>query len=402
MTAEHGKKGSQGDAGFFTRAVHSGHGPDEGTGALQVPIYQTSTFVFPDVDEGAARFAGESDGYIYSRLGNPTTTALEIKLADLEGGDAACAFGSGMAATTAVFFTLASAGDHVISAGTIYGCTRSFLNGIFKRMGVDVTYVDCTKPEELEAAIRPNTRFYFFETPANPNLAMVDMEAVAEICRPRGVVTICDNTFMSPYCQRPLEWGIDIVVHSATKFICGHGDTLGGIVVGDDDFMAELKEQGLKDIGGMIGPFGAWLLLRGVKTLPLRMERHNANAMAVAEWLEAHPAVDRVYYPGLPSHPQHELAKRQMMHGFGAMIAFELKGGFDAGKSLMNQVDLCTLAVSLGDLETLIQHPASMTHSTFSEEDLATAGIDVGLVRLAIGIENPEDIIADLEQGLAK
>jgi len=389
------------EGGFQTRAVHSGHSADKQTGALQVPIYQTSTFAFPNADEGAARFMGESEGYIYSRLGNPTTAALERKIADLEGGEAACAFASGMAATTATFFTLASAGDHVISSSTIYGCTRSFLDGVFTRMGVEVTFVDCTEPAQLEAAIRPNTRLYFFETPANPNLAVVDMEAVAAICKSHGVVSVCDNTFMSPYCQRPLEWGIDVVVHSATKFICGHGDTLGGIVVGSKEFISDLRHDGLIDIGGMIDPFAAWLLLRGVKTLPLRMRRHNENALAVASWLEDHPAVETVYYPGLPSHPQHELARRQMMNGFGAMVSFVLKGGLEAGKSLMNSVSLCTLAVSLGDLETLIQHPASMTHSTYSEKELAEARIDTGLVRLAIGIEDPEDIIADLEQALA-
>lgn len=387
--------------GLSTIAVHAGQHPDPLTGALATPLYQTSTFVFDNVAQGAARFAGEEQGYIYGRLGNPTVHALEVKMAALEGGEAALAFGSGMAAITATLFALAKAGDHIVAMDAIYGCTHAFLSHLITGLGVEVTFVDASRTDAIESAIRPNTKVIYVETPANPNLRLVDLAAIAELGRKHNITTVVDNTFMSPYLQRPLALGCDVVVHSATKYISGHGDVIAGIAVGTKEFMDTVRMTTLKDIGGIIGPFEAWLLLRGLKTLAIRMDRHNQSAMVVAEYLEQHPKIDKVFYPGLPSHPQHELAKRQMS-GFGGMIAFELKGGFEAGCTMMNSVKLCHLAVSLGDVDSLIQHPSSMTHSVVPREERLAAGIADGLVRLSVGIEDVEDIIADLEQALEK
>lgn len=388
-------------AGFATKAVHAGQEPDPLTGALSTPIYQTSTFVFPNVDVGAARFAGEQEGYIYTRLGNPTQAALEEKMAVLESGEAALALASGMAAVSAAILALVQAGDHLISDETVYGCTHAFISHMLTKFGVEVTFVDASDPRNVEAAMRPNTKVVYVETPCNPTLKLIDLRAVAEIAHRGGAQVIVDNTFMSPYYQRPLELGCDVVIHSATKYIGGHGDVIAGIIVGRKEYIDTVRGTTLKDIGGVISPFDAWLLLRGLKTLVLRAERCNDNAMQVAQWLEKQPQVERVYYPGLPSHPQHELAKRQM-YGFGGMIAFELKGGFEAGKTVMNSVRLCRLAVSLGDVDTLIQHPASMTHSPVPREERLKAGISDGLVRLSCGVEDVRDIIADLAQALAR
>jgi len=387
-------------AGFSTRAVHAGQGPCPVTGALSTPIYQTSTFVFQNVDQGAARFAGEEEGYIYTRLGNPTVAAFEEKIAVLEGGEAGLAFSSGMAAISAVLFALTKQGDHIVSCDTIYGCTHAFMSSILPRYGIETTFVDLSDPEKGAAALRPNTKVIYLETPANPTMKLVNIAAMVELARQVGARVVIDNTFATPYLQRPLELGADVVVHSATKYIGGHGDVIAGVAVGSKEFIDEVRVTTLKDIGGVLGPFEAWLLLRGLKTFPLRMEKHCANAMEVAAFLEAHPAVERVYYPGLPSHPQHDLAKKQMQGGFGGMISFELKGGLEAGKQLMNSLELCSLAVSLGDTETLIQHPASMTHSPYPPEERLKAGITDGLVRLSVGIEDAADIIADLKQGL--
>lgn len=386
--------------GFATRAVHVGSEPCPTTGALATPIYQTSTFVFDNVDQGARRFAGEEQGYIYTRLGNPTQRALELKIASLEGGEDAIACASGMAAVSAVFFSLVVAGDHIVSAESIYGCSHAFLSEMLPKYGINTTFVNASNLEAIEAAIKPNTRVIYIESPANPTISLVDMEGVVAIARKHDCKVVMDNTFMSPYFQRPLEWGVDVVLHSATKYINGHGDVIAGIIIGKQDYISYCRMTALKDIGGIISPFDSYLILRGLKTLPIRMEKINANAIIVAEYLEKHPQIARVFYPGLPSHPQHELAKKQMT-GFGGMIAFELKGGLEAGKTMMNSVELCKLAVSLGDVDTLIQHPASMTHSVIPHEERLAAGITDGLVRLSIGIENVEDIIADLEQALA-
>ncbi|AZR72560.1 methionine gamma-lyase [Anoxybacter fermentans] len=387
--------------GFATRAVHVGSEPCPVTGALTTPIYQTSTFVFDDVDQGARRFAGEEEGYIYTRLGNPTQRALEIKIADLEGGDDAIVCGSGMAAVSGIFFSLVRQGDHIVAGESIYGCTHVFLSEMLPKYGVNTTFVDTTKLENIEAAIRKNTKVIYIESPTNPTMSLTDIEGVVALARKYNCKVVMDNTFMSPYFQRPLEMGVDIVLHSATKYINGHGDVVAGVIIGDQEFIDHCRMTAIKDIGGIIGPFECYLMIRGLKTLAIRMEKCNANAMEIAQFLENHPKVERVYYPGLKSHPQHELAKKQMT-GFGGMMSFELIGGIEAGKILMNNVQLCKLAVSLGDVDTLIQHPASMTHSIVPREERLKAGITDGLVRLSVGIEDVEDIIADLDQALNK
>lgn len=384
--------------GKSTQAIHAGHKHDA-HGAHVSPLYQTSTFVFDNVEQGAARFAGEEQGYIYTRLGNPTQAELEEKMAILEGGEAALATASGMAAITATVLALVGAGDHIVCDETVYGCTHAFMSHLAPKFGVEVTFVDSSNPENVRKAMKPNTKVVYTETPANPTLKLVDLRAVSEIAHAGGAKMIVDNTFMSPYFQKPLSLGADVVVHSATKYIGGHGDVVAGIIVGPKDFLDVVRMTTLKDIGGIISPFDAWLLIRGLKTLAVRMERHAQNAMAVAEFLQNHPLVERVFYPGLPSHPQHELATRQM-EGFGGMVCFELKGGLEAGIKMLNSVKLCALAVSLGNVDTLIQHPASMTHSVVPREERLAAGITDGLIRLSVGIENVEDIIADLNQAL--
>lgn len=393
---------NQNDKGYDTLIIHAGQSPDPATGALATPIYQTSTFVFASAEQGAARFALEEEGYIYTRLGNPTQHVLEEKMAALENAEAALAVDSGMTAIAASLWTLCGKGDHIIAARTLYGCTHALLSHSMPKFGIEVTFVDASQLETVRKAIRPNTKVIYIETPANPTLAVIDIAAMAGLAHERNLKLMVDNTFMSPYCQRPLELGADIVVHSATKYINGHGDVIAGIILGKKDFINEVRFVGVKDItGGCISPFNAWLTLRGLKTLGVRMERHCQNALEVAQFLERHPAVEQVNYPGLASHPQHSLAKKQMSH-FGAMISFEIKGGIEAGRRAMNSVSLCLLAVSLGDTETLIQHPASMTHSPIPREERLKAGITDGLIRLSVGLENPRDIILDLEQAIQK
>lgn len=388
--------------GYDTKIVHAGNKLDPVTGALSTPIYQTSTFVFDSAEQGAARFAGEEKGFIYTRLGNPTQEQLEDKIAVLEGGEAALAVASGIAAIASPIWTLCNTGDHIVSSDTIYGCTFALLSEQAKKFGIEVTFVDAKNPENIRKAMKSNTKLVYIETPANPTLDIIDIEATAKIAHENGAVLMVDNTFMSPYGQRPIELGADIVIHSATKYINGHGDVIAGLVIGKKEFIDQVRFVGVKDItGGCISPFNAWLIIRGVKTLGVRMDRHCQNAMKVARFLEKHPMVEKVVYPGLESHPQYELAKKQMKI-FGAMISFEVKGGVDAGRQLMNNVELCSLAVSLGDTETLIEHPASMTHSPVPREERLKAGITDGLVRLSVGLENPEDIMADLDQAFKK
>jgi len=382
-----------------TRCVHAGQHPDPQTGSLTTPIYQTSTFVFANAEQGAARFAGEESGYIYTRLGNPTQAALEEKVANLEGGEAGLAFGSGMAALSAVVMALVGAGDHVIYGDAIYGCTYDFMHDVLGRFGVASTQVDISRPEMVAQAIRPNTKVLLFETPANPTMKLADIRLLSDLAHRHGITVVVDNTFMSPYLQRPLGQGADVVIHSATKYIGGHGDVIAGMAVGSKAFIDEVRLTTLKNVGGVISPFDAWLLLRGLKTLHIRMERHSENALQVARFLEAHPAVERVWYPGLESFPQHELARAQM-DGFGGVIAFEVRGGVEAGRRMLNAVSLCQVAVSLGDADTLIQHPASMTHAVVPPDVRLASGITDGLVRLSVGLEDPEDLIADLEQAL--
>jgi methionine-gamma-lyase len=386
--------------GFATKAVHAGQPPDPITGSVIVPIYSTSTFAFKNADQGAARFAGTEEGYIYTRLGNPTTRALEKNVAVLENGEDARACASGMAAITTAVMSVVNKGDHVVSTDCIYGGTAKLFLDILSKYGVDFTLVDSSDKEKIESAIRENTKLLYLETPANPTLKLTDLQEVAELAKQHDIMTMVDNTFMSPYFQRPIELGADVVVHSLTKYLGGHSDLVGGIVVGSNSFIKTLDPI-LKNTGGTIGPFEAWLTLRGIKTLPLRMQKHNENALKTAQFLESHPKIAKVYYPGLKSHPQHELAKRQMS-GFGGVICFEVKGGLEAGKKLMNSVKLCTLAVSLGAVETLIEHPASMTHAIVPKQEREKAGITDNLVRLSVGIEDIDDIIDDLKQALAK
>ena len=385
--------------GFNTKAIHAGQKPCPVTGAHVTPIYQTSTFVFKDVEQGARRFAGQEPGYIYTRLGNPTITELEEKIAALEGGEAALATASGMAAISTALVSLLKQGDHVVTGDTLYGCTHGFINELLPRYGVEVTAVDTSDLNNIEKAMKPNTKVVYVETPANPTMKMVDLKGAADVAHRHGALLIVDNTFMSPYLQRPIEHGADVVVHSATKYIGGHGDVIAGLIISSKELIDIMRIPYLKDFGGVLSPFDAWLLLRGLKTLGIRMERHCINAQRVAEYLEKHPSIEKVYYPGLPSHPQHELAKKQM-DGFGGMMSFELKGGLEAGKILMNSVKMISLAVSLGCVDSLIQHPASMTHSPVPREERLKAGITDGQVRLSVGIEDVEDIINDLDQAL--
>lgn len=389
-------------AGFGTVSIHGGSCKNP-YGTLAVPIFQTSTFVFDSAEQGGRRFALEESGYIYSRLGNPTTAVLEDKIAQLEHGEAAVATSSGMGAISSVMWTILKAGDHIISDKTLYGCTFAFFSHGLSKFGIEVSFVDTSDAEAVKKAMKPNTKAVYLETPANPNLKIVDIKAISEVAHTNpNTLVIVDNTFSTPYCQRPIELGADIVVHSATKYLNGHGDVIAGMVISKKDLIDQIRLVGIKDMtGSVLGPMEAYLIIRGMKTLEVRMKKHCENAMKVAEFLAAHEKVAEVYFPGLKSHPGHETAAKQM-DAFGGIMSFELKGGFEAGKILLNNLKLCSLAVSLGDTETLIQHPASMTHSPYTKEERMEAGITDGLVRLSVGLENIEDIIADLEYGLSK
>ncbi len=387
-------------AGFSTRAIHHAYDPYAGTGDLNPPIHVSSTYTFPTVEDGAARFAGEQAGYVYSRVGNPTTVLLEQRLADLEGGEAALVTASGMGATTSLLWTLLKPGDEVIADKTLYGCTFGFFNHGLARFGVKITHIDLTDPANLAAAIGPATRVVYFETPANPNMRLVDIAAIAAIARRHGALTVVDNTYCTPYLQRPLELGADYVVHSATKYLGGHGDLLAGAIVGPRESLDEVRFQGLKDMtGAVLSSQDAFLILRGLKTLVLRMDRHCANAQALAEFLAGHDQVAVCHYPGLADFPQYDLARRQMARP-GGMVAFELKGGIEAGRRFMNALGLVTRAVSLGDAESLAQHPASMTHSFYTPEERAAHRISEGLVRISAALEDSDDLLADVEPAL--
>jgi methionine-gamma-lyase len=386
--------------GFATRAIHAGYDPADEHGALTPPVHLTSTFAFESAEAGGEMFAGTREGHFYSRISNPTTDLLERRLASLEGAEAAVATASGMGAITAVLWSFLRSGDEVITDQTLYGCTFAFLRDGLTRFGVTVRQVDMTRPEALAAAISDRTRIVYFETPANPNMRLVDIAAISRVAHEAGAKVVVDNTYATPLLTRPLTLGADVVVHSATKYLGGHGDLVGGIAAGGVEDMTRVRLVGVKDMtGAVMSPFTAFLVLRGLKTLALRMARHGQSAQAVAGWLEAHPAVARVFYPGLPSFPQRDLAARQMAGG-GGMIAFELKGGHAAGVATMNRLTMIRRAVSLGDAETLIQHPASMTHSPYTSEERAAAGIGEGLVRLSVGLEDLADILGDLELAL--
>lgn len=386
--------------GFSTRAIHHGYDPQAHQGALIPPVYQTSTYAFPTAEHGAACFAGEADGHFYSRISNPTLAVLEQRMASLEGGEAALALASGMGAITSTLWTLLRPGDELIVGLTVYGCTFAFMHHGIGQFGVTVRHVDLDDPVALAAALTPRTRMIFFETPANPTMRLVDIARVVEVARRQEVLVVVDNTYCTPYLQRPLELGVDLVVHSATKYLSGHGDITAGLVVGRADLVGRIRLEGLKDMtGAVMSPHDASLLMRGIKTLALRMDRHCSNALAVARRLEQAPQVEQVRYPGLDSFAQHALAQRQMRLP-GGMIAFELKGGVAAGRRFMNALRLFSRAVSLGDAESLAQHPASMTHSAYSPQERLQHGISEGLVRLSVGLEEVDDLLADVEQAL--
>jgi methionine-gamma-lyase len=386
--------------GRRSRAIHGGNDPSAHQGAVSVPIYQTSTFAFPTAEEGAARFAGGSHGPIYTRLGNPTVAALETCVAGLEGGCGAVGTATGMGAVGAVMLGLLRQGGHVVGTHPLYGPSRVMVERHLARFGVEATFVAANDDDALGAAMRKNTRMVYVETPANPTLDLVDLSAAASAAHASGALLVVDNTFAGPYLQRPLELGADVVLHSATKSLNGHADVVAGLVVARDAAVLATVREAAITFGMTMDPHQAWLVLRGVRTLPLRMEQAQSNARRLAEWLAARAEVAWVRYPGLPSHPQYELGRRQM-DGPGAVVAFEMAGGFEAGRRLMNSMRLITLAVSLGGVESLVEHPASMTHKGVPEEEQRRQGITAGLVRLAVGCEDVEDLVADLEQAFA-
>ncbi len=385
-----------------TKAIHAGGLKNSIFGEVSVPIFQSSTFSFTSAENGAARFSGESDGYIYTRMGNPTVNALEENIATLENGYAGMATATGMAAITTVFLALLKQNDHVVSTASVYGPTRVVLEKEFSRFGIKATFVDTSDVENIIGALRlPPTRLIYIETPANPTISITDLQKAADIAHKHDLLLIVDNTFASPYLQRPFEFGADVVVHSLTKFLNGHSDVLGGMIVTKNEKLYRKIKPMLNLLGGTMDPHQAWLVLRGVRTLPLRMEKAQENAQKLALFLLEHPKVTWVSYPGLPDHPQHEVAKRQM-DGFGSMISFGVKDGLEGGKIVMNSVQLFTLAVSLGGVESLIEHPASMTHASVPKNERDACGILDELIRVSVGCEDFEDLRNDLDQALKK
>jgi len=391
--------------GKFTKETQVVHGISTShttSKDLVPPVHLSSTFKFKSVEHGASVFKGEEDGFIYSRIANPTVDLLIEKMSVIENGEAALATSSGMSAISSVILSLAKPDDNFISCNSIYGGTFAFFNEHLKKFKIIPHFVPASsflEMSRIEDLIDNNTRFIFFETPANPTIDVIDIEMAASVAKKHNIYLVVDNTFATSYLQNPLDIGADLVVHSATKYLGGHGDSIGGIIVGQKKIIKLIKEHHIVHFGPMISPFNAWLILRGIKTLALRMEKHCENAMEIAKWLEKNPKIEKVYYPGLLSHKGHDIAKKQMKK-FGGIISFEIKGGIDAGKMFMNRLKMCIMAVSLGDCETLIQHPASMTHSTYSKKERQKAGINDGLIRLSVGIENSNDIIHDLEQAL--
>ena len=386
--------------GFNTKLIHAGAYEDE-FGSATVPIYQTSTFKFKNAQHGADCFSGKTKGYIYTRIGNPTIRAFEQNIAELENGFDGIATASGMGAVTSVYMALLGAGSHIISSDAVYGPARGVLEQDFSRFNVEASFVNTTNTDNIIKAIKPNTKVLYIETPANPTMDITDIAACAAIAKKHGLILVVDNTFCSPYLQKPLDLGADVVLHSITKFINGHADIVGGVIVAKDEKIYKQIRHSMVYMGCNMDPTQAFMVLRGVKTLAIRIERAQENAMKVAEFLAKHPKISWIKYPGLKTHPQYELAKKQMK-GFGSMMSFGLKGGFEAGEKLMNNVHLALLAVSLGGVETLIQHPASMTHAAISKENKLAAGITDDLVRFSVGIEDVEDIIEDLKNGLDK
>lgn len=385
---------------FETLVIHAGDNPDKQHGCLSTPLYQTSTFVFESAEQGGRRFAGEEPGYIYTRLGNPTSRQLEERLAALEHMDDAAATATGMGAVAATLMANLQAGDHIIAANAVYGCTYALLTEQFSRFGIATTLVDMADHQAIENALQENTKVIFLETPVNPNLAVFDLEWIGQFAKANRLLSVVDNTFLTPYLQRPKDFDIDIVIHSATKYLNGHGDVVAGIICGSSEQIENIKMTTLKDMGATISPHDAWLILRGLKTLAVRMDRHCQNAQKLAEFLVNDPRVSRVYYPGLPDHQANKFIGNQMK-GAGGVLAFELEADLEQSINFINQLSLFKIAVSLGDAESLIQHPASMTHSPYTPEDRQKAGISDNLIRISVGLEHIDDLIADLERALA-
>jgi len=386
---------------FETAVIHEGYEEKDLLGSLSMPIFQTSTYTFDSAEQGERRFSGEEEGYMYSRLGNPTVTVLEKRIAALEGGERGLAFSSGMAAVSAVLVALTKANDHILASEGLYGCTFGLLTMMKDKYNIDHDFSAMATKEEIKALIRPNTACIYVETPINPTMKLIDLELVAEVAKGYDIPVVVDNTFSSPYLQRPLELGCDVVLHSATKYIGGHGDVIAGLVVGKKEFLDDVQMTTQKDMGGVMSPFDAWLLIRGLKTLPLRMDRHCTNAEKVFEKLKNHEKITNVYYPGDSSHPDYQIKQKQMKHG-GGLISFEIKGSKQDAQQFLNKLSFIKLAVSLGDAETLIEHPATMTHAVVPEDERVNMGISDQLIRLSVGLEAWEDIWEDIEQALNK
>ncbi|GGC97111.1 methionine gamma-lyase [Thalassobacillus devorans] len=386
---------------FETSVIHAGYDSKQHLGSLSTPIFQTSTFTFDSAEQGERRFAGEEEGYIYSRLGNPTVRALEEKIAELEGGDMGLAFGSGMAAVSAVLVALTKTGDHILCSQGLYGCTFGLLRMMNEKYNITSDFSQMETEEEVRELIQPNTSCIYIETPINPTMRLLDLEMIARVAKEYDIPVVVDNTFSTPYLQRPLELGCDIVIHSATKYICGHGDVIAGLVVAKKEFLSEVAMTTQKDIGGVISPFDAWLLLRGLKTLPVRMDRHSYNAAKIFKEMEKHTDIKRVYYPDDVQHPDYSIKEKQMKQG-GGIIAFEIEGTKEDAQQLLNNLSFIQIAVSLGDAESLIQHPATMTHAVVPEAERLKMGITDQMIRLSVGLEAWEDIWDDLEKALSK
>jgi methionine-gamma-lyase len=384
---------------FETNVIHKGYNSQQYEGSLVPPLFQTSTFTFNTAEQGEQRFAGKEPGYIYSRLGNPTVRMLEERIAAIEVGEVALAFASGMAAVSAILVALTKTGDHILCSQGVYGCTFGLLHLLQEKYQISHHFSTMESKNQLEKEIRPDTACIYIETPINPTMKLVDLKMVAEVAKEMGIPVIVDNTFCSPYLQNPIEYGCDIVLHSATKYICGHGDVIGGFAVGKKEFMQKVAFTTQKDLGGVMSPFDAWLILRGLKTLPVRMDRHCDNAWKIFEYLKNHPLIDKIYYPGDIEHPDYSIMKKQMRKP-GGLISFSIKGNKATAQSFMNKLNLIKIAVSLGDAETLIQHPATMTHAVVPEEDRLKMGIEDTLLRLSVGLESWEDIKDDIEQAL--
>ncbi|MFD1851950.1 methionine gamma-lyase [Oceanobacillus bengalensis] len=386
---------------FETKVIHQGYDGKDMLGSLVPPLFQTSTYAFDSAEQGERRFSGEEEGYIYSRLGNPTVSILEEKIAALENGEKGLAFGSGMAAVSAVLIALTKANDHIICSSGLYGCTFGLLSMMKEKYNMSLDFSEMKTEYEIRNLIKPDTAVIYIETPINPTMRLIDLEMVARVAKEFGIPVVVDNTFSTPYLQRPLELGCDVVVHSATKYIGGHGDVVAGLAVGKREFIDAVRNTTLKDIGGIISPFDAWLLLRGLKTLPVRLDRHCENAEKIAWKLRIHPKIKRVYYPHDNENPDFELGKKQMKKG-GGMISFDINGSKKDAQNLLNHLDFIKIAVSLGDAETLIEHPATMTHAVVPEAERKKMGITDQLIRLSVGLENWEDIWKDLEQALVR